>query len=718
MPHSIRDFYLNNNLASGNYSSSSNTYNTISPSSAFGVGFSTTTAPSNNPSSSNTNTSSAAGSINHNNSPPRGYSSSFNTTYNINPSTLPSYSYTNRFLQQRPSQSSVAPGSAPARMPQYPPLQYQYYSNNNNNTAPSSSYTPGGGYSSTYYGGGNSDRYNSSYSSHSINAGSGNGAPIGTQSKTVCRMDCRYCSAVVCLRGMKAMLLADTSVELYSTDHPPGSVQLIDKDYTTSNCKCKIRDVACKVCGNVIGYHITQPCQQCLKAPNNGHFWMFHTEGVVGQERMNMDLGKLVQELVRFPHSAADAREPLERPPGGGARNAAVATGLLPPLQPTSRPITLSTAAATAAVTNGRNDSATTRITSISRLQRQQQRLGQSTTMTTLTYSPPSYPPPPLRVISSSPTPATPTPRTLTPTIRSATTESSSSSQPPPPPPSSSISTTNTTTTSPDHHRAAPEPPIGPSATATAALMHLTLSQFLQPMKWEQLPHPDLDIDLDPNTMGGEPLFAGDWMDLVRQTAETAAANMSLALDQEEETELYMARMMEEHQLLQQQVRQESAGLEESENSASGSEEDEDDVTELLLEDQSNAPSMNANENDIEIDLEAGVVTEEGMNRLIHQVDDVALTSPASSSSPLSPPPRTLLDERKDDDEEMDMNGEPTGRGRTLVRRQLDALPADANGVLAPGQQSPSSTTAPATESNRHQQHRRGNSLGSTLFGI
>ncbi|KAK5829184.1 FAM72 protein-domain-containing protein, partial [Linnemannia elongata] len=184
-------------------------------------------------------------------------------------------------------------------MPQYPPPQYQYYSNANNannanNTASSTagSYTPGGyvggvGYSSTYYGGGNSDRYNSSFSSHSIGSGNGNGLPSATNSKTVCRMDCRYCSAVVCLRGMKAMLLADTSVELYSTDHPPGSVQLIDKDYTTSNCKCKIRDVACRVCGNVIGYHITQPCQQCLKAPNNGHFWMFHTEGVVGQERMN-----------------------------------------------------------------------------------------------------------------------------------------------------------------------------------------------------------------------------------------------------------------------------------------------------------------------------------------------------------------------------------------------------------------------------------------------
>ncbi|KAI8596327.1 FAM72 protein-domain-containing protein, partial [Dissophora ornata] len=171
-------------------------------------------------------------------------------------------------------------------MPQYRPPQNQHHANgaapatsSNNNSSSSGSSSSGGnsgvGYRTTYYGSG----YNSQYTSSS------NGSN-GTHSKTVCRMDCRYCSAVICLRGMKAMLLADTSVELYSTDHPPGSVQLIDKDYTTSNCKCKIRDVACRVCGNVVGYHITQPCQQCLKAPNNGHFWMFHTEGVIGQERL------------------------------------------------------------------------------------------------------------------------------------------------------------------------------------------------------------------------------------------------------------------------------------------------------------------------------------------------------------------------------------------------------------------------------------------------
>jgi hypothetical protein len=39
--------------------------------------------------------------------------------------------------------------------------------------------------------------------------------------KTVCVLNCRYCDVPVCKRGMKAMLLADMSVELYSTDIPP-----------------------------------------------------------------------------------------------------------------------------------------------------------------------------------------------------------------------------------------------------------------------------------------------------------------------------------------------------------------------------------------------------------------------------------------------------------------------------------------------------------------
>eukprot|EP00833_Pecoramyces_ruminatium_P003135 jgi/Orpsp1_1/1177167/evm.model.c7180000060442.1 len=107
------------------------------------------------------------------------------------------------------------------------------------------------------------------------------------KSKSVCQLNCRYCHGVLCRRGMKAILLADTRVELYSTDAAPIGVQLVANDYVTRNCLCQIRDVACLGCGNVVGYHVTQPCEVCMSACNNGHFWMFHNDSVKAKERMD-----------------------------------------------------------------------------------------------------------------------------------------------------------------------------------------------------------------------------------------------------------------------------------------------------------------------------------------------------------------------------------------------------------------------------------------------
>lgn len=41
------------------------------------------------------------------------------------------------------------------------------------------------------------------------------------RSKTVYRIFCGFCSSIVCNRGMRAILLADLKVELFSTDSPP-----------------------------------------------------------------------------------------------------------------------------------------------------------------------------------------------------------------------------------------------------------------------------------------------------------------------------------------------------------------------------------------------------------------------------------------------------------------------------------------------------------------
>ncbi|KAJ3048288.1 Protein fam72a, partial [Rhizophlyctis rosea] len=127
------------------------------------------------------------------------------------------------------------------------------------------------------------------------------------RSKSVCKLECRYCEQSICGRGMKAILLADTRVELYSTDTvPSGRVQLVGDDYMTRNCQCRIRDVACLICGNVVGYHVTQPCEVCMGACNNGHFWMFHDDAVAAIERMDSS-GQSVLVWAHLPFADRDA---------------------------------------------------------------------------------------------------------------------------------------------------------------------------------------------------------------------------------------------------------------------------------------------------------------------------------------------------------------------------------------------------------------------------
>ncbi|KAI8338036.1 FAM72 protein-domain-containing protein [Chlamydoabsidia padenii] len=103
--------------------------------------------------------------------------------------------------------------------------------------------------------------------------------------KLVYKLLCRHCQHMVCARGMKAILLADVKIELYSTDTPSSLIHLMDKDYSTRTCQCRIRDVVCIECGNIIGYHVVSPCKQCLTACNNGHFWMFHSDACQPIER-------------------------------------------------------------------------------------------------------------------------------------------------------------------------------------------------------------------------------------------------------------------------------------------------------------------------------------------------------------------------------------------------------------------------------------------------
>ncbi|CAN8200223.1 unnamed protein product [Coccothraustes coccothraustes] len=101
---------------------------------------------------------------------------------------------------------------------------------------------------------------------------------------------CRFCRQVLSWRGMQAVLLAntDTDTDLYSTDMPPsGAVDFIGSCYSTEICKCKLKNIACLKCGNVVGYHVICPCKPCLQSCNNGHLWMFHSQTVFGIHRLD-----------------------------------------------------------------------------------------------------------------------------------------------------------------------------------------------------------------------------------------------------------------------------------------------------------------------------------------------------------------------------------------------------------------------------------------------
>nr|KAJ3423250.1 Protein fam72a [Polyrhizophydium stewartii] len=129
------------------------------------------------------------------------------------------------------------------------------------------------------------------------------------RSKAVCELFCRHCESRMCKRGMRAILLGNTEIELFSTDIPPNGVQLVFDDYLTQNCACRIRDAACLGCGNVVGYHVTQPCERCLDACNNGHFWMFLSDTVRYTERFDASEGDH-GPAGRPAHDAADGEGP------------------------------------------------------------------------------------------------------------------------------------------------------------------------------------------------------------------------------------------------------------------------------------------------------------------------------------------------------------------------------------------------------------------------
>ncbi|XP_037106904.1 protein FAM72A [Syngnathus acus] len=108
------------------------------------------------------------------------------------------------------------------------------------------------------------------------------------KNKCVAQVNCIFCDSVLCTRGMKSVLLADSEVQLFSTDIPPNrTVDFVASCYSTESCKCALRDIACLKCGNVVGYHVVAPCKPCLLSCNNGHLWMFNSDAVSTVNRLD-----------------------------------------------------------------------------------------------------------------------------------------------------------------------------------------------------------------------------------------------------------------------------------------------------------------------------------------------------------------------------------------------------------------------------------------------
>ena len=129
---------------------------------------------------------------------------------------------------------------------------------------------------------GNAEAWTEAIAAHLL-AWSEEGAASSLSSAPVHVLSCAECGVVLTERGMTVRLLAEDSIQLYSTDLATGNVAEVGDIRGAEHCACGIRDVACRACGGhtVVGYHVVDACPECLSEPsNNHHYWMFHAENV------------------------------------------------------------------------------------------------------------------------------------------------------------------------------------------------------------------------------------------------------------------------------------------------------------------------------------------------------------------------------------------------------------------------------------------------------
>lgn len=88
-------------------------------------------------------------------------------------------------------------------------------------------------------------------------------------------ISCRNCSTLLSRKAMKSVLLSNSRVRLFSSNHPTLNARPLKSTYVTRSCECVISNVKCNSCNSLVGYTIVLPCALCLRDKNNGHLWMF-----------------------------------------------------------------------------------------------------------------------------------------------------------------------------------------------------------------------------------------------------------------------------------------------------------------------------------------------------------------------------------------------------------------------------------------------------------
>ena len=107
----------------------------------------------------------------------------------------------------------------------------------------------------------------------------------------VWELSCDKCSGPVTRRGTRVRLIADGVTSMFSTDLISNHMEDRGRLRSHEACACEIRDIFCAHCRASLGYHVLEPCRDCLEGGNNGHFYMFLPGNVVGSRRAGVSTG-------------------------------------------------------------------------------------------------------------------------------------------------------------------------------------------------------------------------------------------------------------------------------------------------------------------------------------------------------------------------------------------------------------------------------------------